>query len=483
MGVLMGVLQGLCSYNGLLYAAWKGESEDDRLFFSEFNERYWTEQQLVGGNSSAGPAVVNFRGTMVLGWKGEHSDERVFYLKVDNGLWSEQNQVPVIASTTGPSLAEFNNLLFAAWKGAGADQGIWWATYDGSNWSPQALIPNVATSVGPALCTYDGWLYAAWKGWKNDQALWFASFDGKNWSQQQEIPGVASAFGPSLAVYNGRLYAAWRGVTGDESLWYSSFDGRNWTPQQVIPNVASSIGPALSEYAGYLYAMWKGAGNDQGLYYSHFDGANWLPQDQIPGNTGPDSPQNIGLRMQYQQTNQWCWIAVAVSVARYYGYGNANTYQCEAMTTIGQTINNWSADTFCCPTGAMEQANPGLLAKLLDPYSRNSEYALENVGIPKVCIKSGGVGDALNLNNNNAGLRQTMRLDEITTEIDAGRPVVATIQWLSGVEHYVAIAGVLNDQLLVCDPINGETVISYDTFPAQYQGGATLVSFHLTKAA
>jgi hypothetical protein len=477
----VGVLQGLCSYNGLLYAAWKGETEDDRLFFSEFNGSYWTEQRLVGGNSSAGPAIANFGGKMMLAWKGEFSDERQFFLPVDNGLWGAQAQIPGVASSTGAGLAEFDNLLYAAWKGAGSDQAIWYATYDGANWSQQQTIPGVATAFGPAVCAFNGRLYAAWRGWNNDQALWYASFDGVNWSNQQIIPGVASSVGPSLAVFDGRLFAAWKGVTGDEAIWFTSFDGNSWTPQQPIPNVGSSIGPALSEYAGKLYAMWKGADDDQGLYYSSFDGAQWVPQDRIPGNTGQDVPQNMGLRMQFQETTLWCWIAVGVSVAHYYGHTSAT--QCGTMTTIGLSINNWTLGTNCCPTTAMEQANPDLLGKLLNPYDKNAEYALENVGIPAVCIKTGGVNTALDVTNNFAGARQSMTLEEVAAEINAGRPVVATIQWTTGNggEHFVAIAGVLNDALLVCDPISGETIIGYEDFPAEYGSGATLVDYCLTK--
>ena len=240
------------------------------------------------------------------------------------------------------------------------------------------------------------------------------------------------------------------------------------------------MGPALSQYAGKLYAAWKGADNDQELYYSSFDGTNWAPQAHIPGNTGQDAPQNIGLRMQFQQTSQWCWIAVAVSIAYYYG---SPDYQCEMMTSIGQNINNWSKDTNCCPTVAIEQAHPDLLAKLLDPYDSASENALENVGIPQVCIKSGGVNDALTVNNNYAGWRQTLTLDAIAAEVTARRPVVADIQWKSnGGQHFVAIAGVLNDLLLICDPVNGESVISYADFPDLYAGGATLFGYALTQA-
>jgi hypothetical protein len=476
----MGVLQGLCSYNGLLYAAWKGETEDDRLFFSEFNERNWTDQQWVAGNSSAGPSIANFRDRMVLAWKGEHSDERLFFLQVHNGLWSAQEQIPGVASSIGPSLAEFNNLLYAAWKGAESDQAIWYAYYDGARWSQQATIPGVATSVGPALCVYNGRLYAAWKGMNNDQALWYASFDGTNWSPQQVIPGVASSVGPSLAVFNGKLCAAWKGVTGDQALWFASFDGTTWTTQQVIPDVGSSIGPALSEYTGKLYAMWKGVDDDQELYFSSFDGTNWAVQGHIPGNTGQDSPQNIGLRLQFQETSLWCWIAVAVSIAEYYGHTSVD--QCLTMTTIGLNVNNWPAGTSCCPTDI--QLSPALLKKLANPYDRKAENALQNVGIPNVCIKSGGINTALDVHNNLAEERTSLTLDEIAAEIAAGRPIAVDINWNSGVgQHVVAIAGVLNDLLLVCDPVNGESVIRYADFPAQYQGGATPLVYCLSKAA
>jgi hypothetical protein len=32
----------------------------------------------------------------------------------------------------------------------------------------------------------------------------------------------------------------------------------------------------------------------------------------------PPTPRNIGLRMQYQETGEWCWIAVATSINHFY---------------------------------------------------------------------------------------------------------------------------------------------------------------------
>jgi hypothetical protein len=63
-------------------------------------------------------------------------------------------------------------------------------------------------------------------------------------------------------------------------------------------------------------------------------------------------------------------------------------------------------------------------------------------------------------------------LDQIATEVAGGRPVVASIVWPGGKGQEVAIAGVLNDLLLVGDPAHGETVIPYGNFSASYQGGA-----------
>ena len=484
----MGILQGLSSFDNFLYAAWKGVTGDDRLFYSAFlagpdNAQVWTNQQTFGGNSSAGPALATFNNELIIAWKGEFADERLFYLRVGSGGWSQQAQIPNVASSVGPTLAQFGSVLYAAWKGMGTDQGIYYARFDGNGWSAQSLIPGVATSVGPSLCTYNVRLYAAWRGMNNDQAIWYSSFDGARWSAQATIPGVASSVGPSLAVFAGKLYAAWKGVTGDQGLWYSSFDGSRWAPQQLIPNVASSIGPALAPYNGRLYAMWKGMSDDEGLYYSSFDGQRWAAQQRGPGNTGQDVPQNMGLRMQYQQTTEWCWLAVAASVAHFYGATNWFT-QCNLMTTIGQNINKWPSTTICCPTSAMLQAHPDVVAKMLNPYDASAEYALQNIGIPAVCIKSGGVGDALKVNGNYASYQNSMSLDAITSEISAGRPLAVDITWNSGAgSHVVAIAGVLNDLLLICDPANGESVMAYEQFPAAYFGGATLDGFALTKAS
>ena len=61
----MGVLQGLVSTGGYLYAAWKGVPDDDRIFYSRWNgQGSWTPQQNIPGNTSAGPALGVLNGSL-----------------------------------------------------------------------------------------------------------------------------------------------------------------------------------------------------------------------------------------------------------------------------------------------------------------------------------------------------------------------------------------------------------------------------------
>ncbi len=426
---------------------------------------------------------------MFVAWKSEHSDERLFYAALTGTTWSAQALFPGAASSVGPSLAAFDRQLYAAWKGEGSDQAIWYASFGGSGWSGQVPNPGVASSVGPSLAAFGGRLYAAWKGAGNDQRLWYASFGGTAWSGQALIPGVASSVGPSLAVFDGQLYAAWKGNSADQRLWYASFDGTAWSGQALIPGVASSVGPWLAVFDGQLYAAWKGAGNDQRLWYASFDGSAWSEQANIPGNTGQDLPQNIGLRMQYQETHDWCWIAVATSVNHFYNPASTAT-RCAIMTVVGQTVNGFPSNTSACPSAQAVAAVPGLAAILADPYlldracGLDAENKLDDpaLGIPPVYIKTGGVGDALNVhgNWNNSG-PSSPTLTQIASEIDAGRPVAVDITWPNGTGHCVAIAGILDDQLYICDPAYGESVMAFELFPVAYHGGATLVSMEFTK--
>jgi Calcineurin-like phosphoesterase len=281
------ILQGLCGAKTDLYAAWKGETGDDRLFLAAFANNSWTSLGTIPGNSSIGPALAMIGDTLYASWKGEQDDERLFYAAFSGKSWDSQAAIPG-NSSVGPALAAVGGVLYAAWKGESYDQRLFFSSLQNGAWVPQEQIPNVASSIGPALAGLGTELYAAWKGKDSDQRMYYAVFDGKSWSGQKPIPGAATSVGPSLAVIGTTLYAAWKGEGSDQRLWYASFDGTNWSGQNQIPGTASSLGPALAAFNGDLYAMWKGAGTDQSLWYASFANSKWSGQQTLPGNSGQD---------------------------------------------------------------------------------------------------------------------------------------------------------------------------------------------------
>jgi|SRR5882757_2974941 len=193
---------------------------------------------------------------------------------------------------------------------------------------------------------------------------------------------------------------------------------------------------------------------------------------------------DIGLRMQYQLSNLWCWIAVATSISHYYDAGSTWT-QCQLMTDIGHDINGFPADTSACPSAQMIADHPALAAALANPYDRSSEYILDDPtwGVDRRYLKSGGVRDSLEAVGHRGEVFGTeLSLARVTAELSFGRPVVADIVLRGVGEHLVVIAGVTDDMLLIADPANGSSVIQAGDFPDAYRGGATLHEYVLTKA-
>ena len=72
------------------------------------------------------------------------------------------------------------------------------------------------------------------------------------------------------------------------------------------------------------------------------------------------------------------------------------------------------------------------------------------------------------------------RTGVIANEISANRPVAVDITWPSGGSHVVAIARVQADIVLILDPANGQSVLPFANFPADYFGRAKLDGFTFT---
>jgi hypothetical protein len=278
--------------DGVLYAAWKGSNGDQRIWVSKFGGTSWTQQQSLPDPIATAhrPALAVLpSGTarrLYAAWRGSDDDERIWFTFFEDITgWLGQNpmQSP-IASSVGPSLAVFNNTLYAAWKGSGSDERLWWSTYNIStgDWAPQTQFPSpIASSVGPSLAVFGQTLFAAWKGSGNDEGLYYSLMDadtGGAWSNQTQMPSpIASSVGPSLVEYNGLFYAVWKGSGSDERIWYTAY-GENgfgfiaWGAsinQEPLPNpIASSVGPSGAQFQETLYLAWKGSDSDTRIWWT-----------------------------------------------------------------------------------------------------------------------------------------------------------------------------------------------------------------------
>jgi hypothetical protein len=299
----MGVLQGLMSLtvNGRqqLFAAWKGEPGDNRIFYSWWNgSGAWQPPETIPGNSSVGPSLAIYKDTLYAAWKGEWSDPRVFFSYWNGQSWEPQQPIPNIYSDAGPALCQYGNSLIAAWKSV-FDQNIYYATYDGHTWSAQTQIQGASTTFGPSLAYFGRKLYAAWMVADSNSTLWYSIYDETRrgtqpkWDTPKQIPAVGSSgtpattIGPSLAVAFDNLYAVWQSGDG-ESLWYATWNGTEWSGQtQLTLPSGILVGPAAAAFNGNLYAMW--AGSSEGLNLIEFNNTSWQPvPETIPGNTGPE---------------------------------------------------------------------------------------------------------------------------------------------------------------------------------------------------
>ena len=159
--------------------------------------------------------LTTYLDSLQAAWKGNDNDEELWYASFDGSNWSAPAVIPGADSDVGPALDQFSGLEYAAWKGSNGDPEIWYSSTGTSGWAPQQVIPGVASDVGPSLAQYNDLLYAAWKGSNGDPEIWYSSFDGSNWAPQQAIPGVGTSVGPSVAAWDvdsggdGLLYAAW----------------------------------------------------------------------------------------------------------------------------------------------------------------------------------------------------------------------------------------------------------------------------------
>lgn len=166
---------------------------------------------------------------------------------------------------------------------------------------------------------------------------------------------------------------------------------------------------------------------------------------------GAIPPQHtIGVPIQKQLGNNWCWAAVAVSI-RNFQTPTSPMQQCELAKI---QLNH----TDCCPPPA----------KTACDLQSALQIALANAGVAAT---------------NSSG---AMTFPAVQLAISSNRPVCCAIRWTSNSYHFVAIDGYVTggprgDEVFVNDSLGPGGRMTYTTLVSNYQnvGGAWLWSYQV----
>lgn len=181
-----------------MVAVWKN-AWDQTLHYAVYDGHSWGSPALIPGVSSGGEvSVASFNGRLYAAFRGAGANQGLFYISFDGSTWSAQGSIPG-ASSVGPSLAGVGPYLYAVWKGENADQRLYWSFFNGKGWAPQAIIPGGNSSEGAAISLYNGVLYAMWKGADADYKLWMSHLNGTSWAPPSQ-PLVGSTGQDALAA-------------------------------------------------------------------------------------------------------------------------------------------------------------------------------------------------------------------------------------------------------------------------------------------
>jgi hypothetical protein len=270
-------------YGGYEYFAWKGKSTD-KVFYSDDNARCgppgqiqlgscWSHQATVSGpwgtaRTLDAPALVGYDRDLYAFWTGE-TDNRIWYSVYNGKSWSKQELVSsavrapslVLATDQSPTVTVYDSELYVAWDD---NTDFFFAKFNGSSWVSEPFISSILGSP-PALVGYGGDLYALWAA-ESGNAISFMAYNGDKWSTPETLSGswgtALTDGAAAVTVCNRDLYVAWKGERTTR-IWYSDFNGSSWASQQVVAQALTNRRPALGASGDDLYVSWKGQTHDK----------------------------------------------------------------------------------------------------------------------------------------------------------------------------------------------------------------------------
>jgi hypothetical protein len=179
----------------------------------------------------------------------------------------------------------------------------------------------------------------------------------------------------------------------------------------------------------------------------------------------PAEPHGIAQRqpfeMEWQELQEWCWAAVAVSVRKY----------------LNGDVPNWTQPSLATPVlRAEHQISP----------------AVDCDANPDLCDFGAALDDAAlqtgNLAPQGTLVDQFLTFESIVKWVDQKMPIGARIAWFGGGAHFIAIdgyrdAGAAGKMVHIQDPFFGPALLSYDDLVSNYPPGGVWQDTYLFKVA
>ena len=171
------------------------------------------------------------------------------------------------------------------------------------------------------------------------------------------------------------------------------------------------------------------------------------------GGASPQLVRTLPFAGYPQEQSNWCWAAVATSVAHFYGHHHWG--QCDvADATLGRRD--------CCGTGATDQ------------QKCNRPYYLESALLR--------TGNLLGMES------RALTFAEVEVEINKARAIGCRVGWRDGTGHFLALVGYSiapsgRAYVHIDDPIFSTSRSAFDEFASLYQGGGDWTHSYLTEPA
>lgn len=190
------------------------------MWYSSFDDTTWVSQQPIPDPiaSSASPSSTTFQGSLYAVWKGSYNYRALWLTRFNGGAWEPQLRLRHFCTKRGPISAVFRDGLCIAYREALGNADATWCTFlDGAIWRDK-IRAGFDTGERSALATWgdEAEKKLVWNGNGVDKCIYSSTYDGSTWSRKESVHAATTSSRPSLVNFDDVFYVIWR-ADGDDN--------------------------------------------------------------------------------------------------------------------------------------------------------------------------------------------------------------------------------------------------------------------------